>query len=376
MHEGRLRYECVAARDQDSGSNDAPPSSSERPKYWCPLLSRGGQSLLVADPREEWGACGTDCPMMEYLSNEAYKAKLERLAFEFPNSSEVFSLGESSNGNDLVGIRIGLRRRRPQQQDGTQNTQEHPDLRPLVKLIGNIHGNEPVGREILIHLAEYLLKAGDPQGGQGHQRAQRILETVDLWILPSMNPDGFERATEGLCLGGDYVAGRLNEGRQDLNRDFPSLRDKRPPLQQQQQQQGGSSSDQQQHLFLFRQKETRAIMRWILDNPFVLSANFHDGAVLVNYPYDDYRDGDPAHSFGPSRTPDHEVFYHLSKTYAAAHPFMSNSTLECPQWGYFKDGVTNGAEWYHSLFLWVSKARSGTLFRNLGLMSAVVSGTR
>ena len=27
--------------------------------------------------------------------------------------------------------------------------------------------------------------------------------------------------------------------------------------------------------------------RWVLDNPFILSLSFHEGRVLVNYPWDD-----------------------------------------------------------------------------------------
>ncbi len=71
-----------------------------------------------------------------------------------------------------------------------------------------MHGNEPVGRELLIHLARYLLtmsKAGD-------RRAARILDSVDLHVLPTMNPDGFKRADEGKCSGGGFAAGRLSQG--------------------------------------------------------------------------------------------------------------------------------------------------------------------
>ena len=37
--------------------------------------------------------------------------------------------------------------------------------------------------------------------------------------------------------------------------------------------------------------EVSAVIDWVFNQPFVLSANFHDGAVVANYPFDDSHTG-------------------------------------------------------------------------------------
>ena len=57
-----------------------------------------------------------------------------------------------------------------------------------------------VGRELSIALADHLLKAyKNPK--KKTNRIKRLLDSVDLHILHSMNPDGFEKSTEGECFG-------------------------------------------------------------------------------------------------------------------------------------------------------------------------------
>lgn len=69
--------------------------------------------------------------------------------------------------------------------------------KPDVKYIGNIHGNEPVGRELLLHLIEYFVTSygTDPY-------IKWLLDNTRIHIMPAMNPDGFAASREGECEGG------------------------------------------------------------------------------------------------------------------------------------------------------------------------------
>jgi len=86
-----------------------------------------------------------------------------------------------------------------------------------------------------------------------------------------------------------------------------------------------------------------------MDNPFVLSINFHDGAVVANYPWDErnVRASEKSEYFTSdgenNRTPDEPVFESLAKLYANQHAEMYLGLASC---GLFKDGITNGVEWY------------------------------
>ena len=138
-----------------------------------------------------------------------------------------------------------------------------------------------------------------------------------------MNPDGFEKSIEGNCYG---IKGRQNSKGLDLNRNFPTW---------------DHLNFTRAELLRNRATETQALINWILDNPFVLSINFHDGAVVANYPYDD-SDAPPGQK---SKTDDDAVFVDLAKTYANHHKYMHKGVGICGQ-DNFTGGIVNGAVWY------------------------------
>lgn len=114
----------------------------------------------------------------KYHSYEEMKSIFESLEKKFPSVAKVGFIGKSIQGRDLVFLRIAA-----------NVTAPRPIGVPMFKYVGNMHGNEAVGREILIALAQYLVQfyGKDP-------RVTKLVKLTDIYILPSMNPDGFAKA--------------------------------------------------------------------------------------------------------------------------------------------------------------------------------------
>lgn len=139
-----------------------------------------------------------------------------------------------------------------------------------MKYIGNIHGNEVIGREILLQLAKHLCTHYEKD-----DEVRQLVDKTRIHILPALNPDGYElAATHKKSLNPDItedVIGRLNANGVDLNRNFPD-------------QFFEANTDS-------FEPESEAVMNWVKRYPFTLSASFHSGALVVTYPFDDSPSG-------------------------------------------------------------------------------------
>ncbi len=221
-----------------------------------------------------------------YPSPEAIIARLKSLQNKFPQIITLIEIGKSNEGRPLMFARVTA-----PEKVGSKAIKDRPEF----KYVANMHGDEIVGRELMSKLIEDLAS----NYGKDTQ-VTRILDQVQVYIMPSMNPDGAANHT------------RANANGVDLNRSFPDF-----------------TTTDNQNTIQNREPEIQAMMAFQRQHHFLLSANFHGGAEVVNYPYDTTAEIFPLDALVKS----------MSFNYAKNVPYIFNSSE-------FQNGITNGYQWY------------------------------
>ncbi|KAL4641499.1 carboxypeptidase Z-like [Arapaima gigas] len=275
-----------------------------------------------------------------YHSNAQMVNMLKKTAAQCSDISHTYSIGRSFEGKDLLVIEF------------SDNPGQHDLLEPEVKYIANMHGNEVLGRQLLIYLAQYLCS----EYQLGNKRIQSLVNSTRIHILASMNPDGYELAAAEVEDSNDpdgeqgprfngWTSGRANAQNIDLNRNFPDLTSIVYSLRRSRRFRNDHIPIPDSYWFGKVAPETYAVMKWIRSIPFVISASLHGGELVVSYPYDLSKHPQEEKMFSP--TPDEQVFKQLARTYADAHATMAdNNTERCGAPFGIRGGIINGAQWY------------------------------
>ena len=119
----------------------------------------------------------------------------------------------------------------------SDNPTQHEVGEPEFKYVGNMHGNEVIGRELMLELMVQLCDSFLA----GQENVVKLLTSTRIHLLTTMNPDGWEMAVDNefenlntknfsskeemLRESGvnDWMVGRQNAKNVDLNRNFPDL---------------------------------------------------------------------------------------------------------------------------------------------------------
>ena len=92
---------------------------------------------------------GSNSKIFENLSWHKYdelKMEMESLVQKYNDLLSMYTLSETSvEGRPLLVMKIS-----------TDKNNQRAELKPMVKYVANMHGNEPTGREITLAFIEYL----------------------------------------------------------------------------------------------------------------------------------------------------------------------------------------------------------------------------
>lgn len=229
----------------------------------------------------------------KYPTYDVYEEMMNHYASNYPSICKLDTIGTTVNGRHLFVLKIS---------DNVDQEEDEPEF----FYTSTMHGDETTGFVFMLRFIDSLLT--------NYGTIPEITDYINniaIFINPNANPDGTYTDDNSTVSG----ATRYNANSIDLNRNFPDPEEGNHP--------DGNNW----------QPETEAMMAFANKHNFTLSANFHGGAEVANYPWDTWS----------RRHADDELLQHLS--YAYAEPAIANSPSD-----YFKgisdDGIINGYDWY------------------------------
>ncbi len=240
-----------------------------------PNEARAYASQLWEDTKD------SDDPLRAYYSYDEYIQYMQQTALNYPSICSLVQIGTSVQNRPILFMKIS---------DNVNIAEAEPEF----KYVSSIHGDEVVGYDLLIKLIGLLTS----QYGT-NPRITALVNSTEIWISPMINPDGF------------VLQQRFNASGIDLNRNYPMPNGVQHP--------DGNNWAQ----------ETVLMMNFLESRNFVLSANFHGGALVMNYPWD----------YTYALAPDDALLQQAALSYSTHNSSMYNSTE-------FPYGITNGAAWY------------------------------
>uniref|UniRef100_A0A4W4GB80 Carboxypeptidase X (M14 family), member 1b n=1 Tax=Electrophorus electricus TaxID=8005 RepID=A0A4W4GB80_ELEEL len=252
-----------------------------------------------------------------------------------PDITRIYSIGKSYMGLKLYVMEIS-------DQPGKHELGE-----PEFRYVAGMHGNEVLGRELLLNLMQYICQ----EYRRGNQRVVRLVKETRIHLLPSMNPDGYEMAYKKGSELASWGMGRFSYEGFDMNNNFADLNSVMWNAMELE----TDKSKLINHYIPIPEQytseealvapETRVVISWMQAIPFVLSANLHGGELVVTYPFDMTRDWAPKDH---TPTPDDSFFRWLATVYASTNHVMSNPDRRpCHNKDFVRhNNIINGANWH------------------------------
>jgi PKD repeat protein len=225
----------------------------------------------------------------QYPTYSAYENMMYQFATDHPDMCEIITLGTLPSNRKILIAHIN---------NGSGAG------KPKFLYTSTIHGDETTGWMLMLRWIDYLLE------NPTLPECANILNNIDLYVGPNTNPDGTYHGGNNTVNG----ATRYNANGVDMNRNYADPH-------------GGAHPDGEAY-----QQETLWFMQLAEENNFVMGANYHGGAEVMNYPWDN------THTLHAD-----DAWYQLiSQEYVALCRQVSSSYMTDT----YSSGITNGAAWY------------------------------